>query len=182
MFTRGCKWDTTELTGLIPGRTNNARDLHLRLSECRATPWVRVGMCTLVSQRERAARGMVSAAPACGWAGGTILETGAYLFFFPSPWDHSQVAHLPAHRDSASKGIIITWERLGSPEPWLWGAPLCLFKEPSESWCCCLYCRIPRSAVKKQAAVSLSVISFYCIWIVIRKKEMKPESRGWATE
>lgn len=106
-------------------------------------------------------------------------EPGAY--FFSSPWDHSRVAHLPAHGDSVSKELI-TWERFGSPQPWLWGAPLCLFTDPSESWCCCLYCRIPRSAVKKRAAVSLSVISFYCIWIVIRKKEMKPESRGWATE
>lgn len=180
MFTRGYKWGTTELTGLNSGRTNNARDLYLWLSECRTNPWVRVGMCMFVSERERARRGMVSAA-LC--AAEKAAQSGTRRFFFSSSWDHSQVAHLPAHRDSVSRGIItITWERLGSPQPWLWGAPLCLFKEPSESWCCCLYCRIPRSAVKKRAAVSLSVISFYCIWIVIRKKEMKPESRGWATE
>lgn len=179
MFARGYKWDTTELTSLNSGWTNNAWDLYLWLCKCRTNPCVRVGMCVLMSERERARRGMVSAAPVCSWEGGTIRNQA--LIFFSSPWDHSQVAHLPAHRDSVSKELM-TWERLGSPQPWLWGAPLCLFKEPSESWCCCLYCRIPRSAVKKRAAVSLSVISFYCIWIVIRKKEMKPESRGWATE
>lgn len=179
MFARGYKWDTTELTGLNSGRTNNVRDLYLWLSKCRTNPWVRVGMCMFMSERERARRGMVSAA-LC--AAEKAAQSGTRRLFFSSSRDHSQVSHLPAHRDSVSKGIIITWERLGSPQPWLWGAPLCLFKEPSESWCCCLYCRIPRSAVKKRAAVSLSVISFYCIWIVIRKKEMKPESRGWATE
>lgn len=139
-----------------------------------------VWACACSCQRGRGrGRGMVSAA-LC--AAEKAAQSGTRRLFFSSSRDHSQVSHLLAHRDSVSKGIIITWERLGSPQPWLWGAPLCLFKEPSESWCCCLYCRIPRSAVKKRAAVSLSVISFYCIWIVIRKKEMKPESRGWATE